>query len=248
MRMPEMDGLALVRAIRQKHPLVPVVLMTAHGSEEIAIQALQAGAASYIPKKRLADYIAETIDQVQTSSQASRQQQHLLDCLVKAESHFLLENDPALVTPLVGYLQEQLSRFKLVDPNVHMRMGIALEECLLNGIYHGNLEVSSELRQGGDEMYQQLARDRAKVPPYRDRRLRVHARLSCTQAVYVIADEGTGFDPARLPDPTDPANLGQSSGRGLLLIRTFMDEVCFNEKGNEITLIKHGNPMREKKR
>jgi anti-sigma regulatory factor (Ser/Thr protein kinase) len=41
-----------------------------------------------------------------------------------------------------------------------------------------------------------------------------------------------------LPDPTDPANLGKSSGRGLFLIRTFMDEVSFNETGNEITMIK----------
>src|SRR5436190_11689862 len=45
--MPEMDGLELVRAVRAKHPLVPVILMTGHGSEDIAIKALQGGAASY---------------------------------------------------------------------------------------------------------------------------------------------------------------------------------------------------------
>src|SRR4051812_38910940 len=51
MLMPEMDGLQLVQAVRTKYPLIPVILMTAHGSEDIAIQALQKGAASYVPKK-----------------------------------------------------------------------------------------------------------------------------------------------------------------------------------------------------
>ena len=53
-----------------------------------------------------------------------------------------------------------------------------------------------------------------------------------------IRDQGPGFDPSRLPDPTVPENIGKISGRGLLLIRTFMDDVRFNETGNEITLVK----------
>ena len=54
----------------------------------------------------------------------------------------------------------------------------------------------------------------------------------------MVRDEGPGFDPATLPDPTDPSNLERVGGRGLLLIRTFMDEVRHNESGNEITFVK----------
>lgn len=54
----------------------------------------------------------------------------------------------------------------------------------------------------------------------------------------MIRDEGPGFDSTSLPDPTDPVNLEKVSGRGLLLIRTFMDEVRHNPKGNEIVLVK----------
>src|SRR5690348_2122267 len=50
LQMPEMNGLELVRAVREKYPLIPVILMTAQGSEEIAVQALSCGAASYVPK------------------------------------------------------------------------------------------------------------------------------------------------------------------------------------------------------
>ncbi len=58
----------------------------------------------------------------------------------------------------------------------------------------------------------------------------------------IIRDEGKGFDPNSLPDPTDPVNLDKVSGRGLLLMRTFVDGVRFNECGNEVTLIKRRRP------
>jgi anti-sigma regulatory factor (Ser/Thr protein kinase) len=62
--------------------------------------------------------------------------------------------------------------------------------------------------------------------------------MSCERAEFVIADEGPGFDPNSLPDPTDPANLESVGGRGLLLIQTFMDEMRFNAAGNQITIVK----------
>ena len=60
----------------------------------------------------------------------------------------------------------------------------------------------------------------------------------------VVRDEGPGFQQKELPDPTDPANLDKLSGRGLLLIQTFMDEIRFNDQGNEITLIKRRSDRR----
>ncbi len=66
----------------------------------------------------------------------------------------------------------------------------------------------------------------------------VAAEESRTGVTYAIRDEGPGFDPSTLPDPTDPANLERVSGRGLLLIHAFMDEVRHNPTGNEITMVK----------
>jgi anti-sigma regulatory factor (Ser/Thr protein kinase) len=63
-------------------------------------------------------------------------------------------------------------------------------------------------------------------------------RITPTQAIYTIRDDGPGFDPSSLPDPTDPANLDRPCGRGLLLMRTFMDNVIYNDRGNEVTLFK----------
>ena len=62
--MPELDGLAVVEHAKQDHPLVPVVLMTARGSEEIAARALEAGAASYVPKKLLVRDLVEVVQRI----------------------------------------------------------------------------------------------------------------------------------------------------------------------------------------
>ncbi|MCS6850065.1 MAG: response regulator [Gemmataceae bacterium] len=235
--MPEMDGLELVEAIRNQYPLVPVILMTAHGSEDIAMQALQRGAASYVPKKYLARDLNETLEQVLVAARMGRQNQRLRECLAQTELHYVLDNDRTLIPALVAQLQDELARMQLCDQAGRIRAGIALEEALVNALYHGNLEVSSELRQEGDEPFYRLAEQRRRQPPYCDRRIYVCARFSREAGTFIIRDEGPGFDPATVPDPTDPENLGKTSGRGLLLIQTFMDEVRFNAVGNEITMI-----------
>jgi len=64
---------------------------------------------------------------------------------------------------------------------------------------------------------------------------------------FVLADEGRGIDPSLLPDPRDPENLMRGTGRGIFLIRSFMDEVHFRQMhpGTELTLVKHLAPSGE---
>lgn len=246
LQMPEMDGLELVREIRTRFPSVPVILMTGRGSEEIAILALRNGAASYINKRSLAQSqgLSTTLKQVLNAAKIDRRHQKLLDSLTDVEYRFRIENDPALVPQLVSYFQEKLIRMHLCDQTGRIRIGIALEEAILNGLYHGNLELSSALREDGSGAFERLAAERRYLPRYANRRLRIQARLSAQEAVFVIRDEGPGFDVSKIADPTDPESLVRASGRGLLLIRSFMDEVVHNAKGNEITLIKRSSSVR----
>ena len=94
------------------------------------------------------------------------------------------------------------------------------------------------MRETDEKGYYRLAKERRYQEPFRDRRVRVIATLTRDEATFVVRDEGLGFDPSLLPDPTDPSNLGKVSGRGLLLIQTFMDHVEHNPTGNEITMMK----------
>ena len=241
LNMPNMNGLQLVEEVRLRHKGTPVILMTAQGSDEIAMRALQTGAASYVPKKLLAQELVETAMSVLEASQAGRSHARLLECLTGSEAHFRLDNDPALIPPLVGYLKD--SRFRVCgsDETGLVRITMALREAVLNAMHHGNLELSSELRHGEEREYHRLAAERMRQKPYSDRRVYVRAKDTPEGSSYVIRDEGRGFDPSKLPNPLDPENLERVSGRGLLLIRTFMDEVRFNDRGNEITMIKHAD-------
>jgi anti-sigma regulatory factor (Ser/Thr protein kinase) len=238
MLMDEMDGLELVQAVRAKYPTVPVILMTAHGSEDVAIKALQKGAASYVPKKSMARDLDETIEQVYAATRTGLSQRRVLDCLTQQESHFILENDTSLIPPLVGHLEENVARLRLCEQSGLVLLGVALHEALTNAILHGNLGVRSDLREVDEQKYYRLIQERQSIAPFRDRRVHVTATLTRKEARFAIRDDGDGFDPGILPDPTDPSNLGRVTGRGLLLIQTFMDHVEHNEKGNQITMVK----------
>jgi CheY-like chemotaxis protein/anti-sigma regulatory factor (Ser/Thr protein kinase) len=236
--MPEMDGLELVQAIRRDYPALPVILMTAMGSEAVAVKALHHGAASYVRKRNLAKEIVQTVGSVLAVARALPQQERVLDCLTDDQLGFVLDNDTAQVPAVLGHLEVVASLLHPRDRTERIRVGLALHETLVNAIQHGNLELSSDLRQEDERAFRDLGEERRRQSPYRDRRVRVRATLSRSEAVYVVEDEGPGFDPALVAVATDPANLERIGGRGLMLIRTFMDEVEHNEKGNRITLRK----------
>lgn len=238
MEMPELNGLELVGVIRKAYPIVPVVLMTSRGSEDIAVQALQAGATSYVPKRRLSSQLVDTVRQIFLASREDRGRLRLMRRMAEQRVWFTIENDQELITSLVQYLQHGAACMGVVDDADRVRTGVALQEALTNASFHGNLEVSSSLREVDHRAYYDLARERATQLPYSQRRIHVTARYTLDEAEYCIRDEGPGFDRNSLPDPTDPSNIERPCGRGLLLMQTFMDEVRYNATGNEVTLIK----------
>jgi CheY-like chemotaxis protein/anti-sigma regulatory factor (Ser/Thr protein kinase) len=234
--MPNMDGLELVAAVVSKYPLVPVILMTGKGSVEVAVQALKAGAASYVPKSVLHNLLLETVENALSMSHEEQTQAKLNECMTGC--YFILENDAMLITAMVKYVRSFVRRTGLCDETNSIRTCVALEEALNNAMFHGNLEIDSAVRENDRTLYRTLIDERRRMEPYGSRRIHVDIRVTPTHGEFVIRDEGRGFDPGQLPDPTDPLNIEKPSGRGLLLMRTFMDDVSFNDRGNEVTLVK----------
>lgn len=90
-------------------------------------------------------------------------------------------------------------------------MRLALEEALVNALKHGN-----------------------QHDPAKQAWLRFH--VTTERVLVEVEDEGAGFDPAEVPDPLEPENLERACGRGLLLIRTYMSSVGYNQRGNCISM------------
>jgi serine/threonine-protein kinase RsbW len=90
---------------------------------------------------------------------------------------------------------------------------LALEEALVNAIKHGN-----------------------QMDP--DKRVYIVYHVTAERFDIRITDEGAGFNPEDVPDPTDPANLERPCGRGLLLMRGFMTDVQYHGKGNIVSMSK----------
>lgn len=245
LKMPEMDGMELIQAIRRRFATIPVVVMTGYGSEDIALQALMLGAADYVPKSKLASELVESIEEVLAIAAPDRPHHRLSHCLRYQELHYELDNDILLVPPLVEQLQIGAADMGVVDETDRVRLGKALVEAITNAIYHGNLELTSEQIEAAAEPQSEagaVVAQRREQPPFRDRHVFVSAAISPTEARYTIRDEGKGFDVSLLADITeDPSRLSFDEGRGLVLIRMFMDDVDFNEVGNEITMVKRNS-------
>jgi CheY-like chemotaxis protein len=239
--MADMNGLDFLTLCREAHPDLPVILMTAHGSEDVAAEALRRGAASYVPKRHLKRDLVRAVNEVVSMIGPFRRKRSLLERIERTEEQFTLCGNIQDIHTLVMRVQECLIPMGLCDEAGRMQVGVALEEALLNAHYHGNLEISSDLRDDDDAAFYTLAEERMTESHFGERRIFVTITLTAERGCFVIRDEGAGFNPALQPDPTDATNLEKAGGRGLLLIRTFMDEVTFNDAGNEITLIKHGS-------
>lgn len=109
-----------------------------------------------------------------------------------------------------------------LDEDQRFHVVMAVREATVNAVLHGNDYDST-------------------------RKIDVTLENTGADFIFTVADEGQGFDPDHLPDPLAPENLLRGTGRGIFLIRSFMDEVHFRqlEPGTELTLIKHLAPAQE---
>ena len=122
---------------------------------------------------------------------------------------------PSEVTSGYPILQELLGQLEDADWNQHDVFGVhlAVEEALVNAIKHGNRYDESK-------------------------QVHIACKLAPDLVRVEITDEGHGFDPADVPDPTADENLDNPSGRGIMLMRSFVN-IQYNDAGNQVTLEKH---------
>ena len=127
---------------------------------------------------------------------------------------FELPNDVRRIEDTVEFVVSRCMVCREVAHKLHLNFRVSLTEALSNAMIYGNRH------------------DPAK-------RVRVEIFVRAGSVTAQVSDEGTGFDPDEVPDPTVAVNRRRTHGRGLFLMRELMDEVRFNDSGNSVTLVLH---------
>ena len=123
-----------------------------------------------------------------------------------------IPNDLSSIEEAVDFVMQRCVSCGEDPRRLRLNLRVGLAEALANAMLYGN------------------ARDPSK-------RVKVEVAFQDSAITARVTDEGTGFDPLSLPDPTCPANLLKANGRGIFLMRKLLDEVHFNDRGNSVTLV-----------
>ena len=249
-RMPEMNGLEFIRMSRDNHADVGFIVVSGHGEAEQIIEALRLGARNYLRKPYNLLELEVAIKREAVRFEVFREERNRRDKEKFAEQFltnvegltYSLPNDFGLVAPVAFRLARAAKFIGICDEIDSGNVALSLIEIITNAIEHGNLEITGAektelISKGGSEYFTELMR-RAREAPYFDRKVSVSARINGEEAVFHVEDEGAGFAFNDLPDPRDPDNLFLPHGRGILLARTFMDQVDFLGNGNTVRLTK----------
>ncbi|MCH2212441.1 MAG: ATP-binding protein [Fuerstiella sp.] len=234
----EPDDLVFLEKFQAEFPRVPVILIAQQGSEELVVKAFQQGVSGYLNRESSAGNLNSLAERLLARRATDMARWDLLRRQELDEYEFKLQSRRLLMSATAGFLRQRIQDSDICPAQELLRLGIALEEALLNACLHGNLELDSALREQDGDLFESLADERSEVSPWKDRYVYVNAVVTRECARVTVRDEGSGFDPATLPDPTDPENLLKPHGRGVMLMRLFMDEVIWNESGNEVTMVK----------
>ncbi len=217
--MPEMTGIVLLEEIKKINSELPVIVMTGYGTEEIAVQALKNGAFNFCRKPFNVSEIAQVIKKGLEIKKMYDKQKKALP-FMKVNLRFDIPSDVSYIKSIIYHIYQIAKQLGFPEKEFTMRVKLALDEALCNAIRHGNKEEF-------------------------DKKVAINVRVSPKKLEVNISDEGAGFDVSSLPDPKDSENLNKVGGRGVLLMGYYMDEIRYNNKGNEVSLVKYAGQEKE---
>ncbi|MBF0352511.1 MAG: response regulator [SAR324 cluster bacterium] len=237
--MPKMGGIELLKELKRLNAHLPFVIISRHGDSDNILTCLNLGACDFLTKPLKNSELNQSVNRVKSLMDDSRFSVYCLENSVFESRTLEIGNDFEYINKIVSFITRNLPSYQLLEEEDLFTMNIILSEAVENAMFHGNLEISSELKKEKFEKFRQEGERRRVEEQYKARKVYIHTEITRNSVKYVIRDDGRGFDYSSIPDPKDPENLFKVSGRGILLIMNFMDEVFWNERGNEITMVRY---------
>jgi len=243
-QMPIMDGLELLEAIRDTKSDTIVIIVTAFGTENYAIQALHLGANNYLKKPVSGQELLRLLKKYKAILSSKYSPDALPGRLINRK--FTLEFNteynkiPKIVDKVI--VESNLD----IDDNEKINIELGLVELITNAIEHGNLSINySEKQKALDEgVLGDLYNERMKSPVYQNRIVTIDFFANNEKYQWTITDEGNGFDWNTLPNPTDEDHILELNGRGVFISRFLFDKIEYVGKGNIVIATKFINNLK----
>lgn len=212
LRMPQLDGMQLLLAIKELNPRLPVIFISGYGDTETVVAVLKAGAENFLPKPLDLRKLHQAVQQTLALSCIQPQAQ-AVTASVRQVTYLEAPSHPDHIRHLLHQLALSAVAVGFANGDLPGGLKLALAEALTNAMEHGNRWDT-------------------------DKTVTLEAEVSCDELRVTVQDQGPGFDYRALGDPTQSEQLLAERGRGVFIMHAVMDEVRYNAQGNQVTLIK----------
>ena len=208
MIMPEISGLEMIRIINDRYPKTLTILTTGLQTQDVIIEALRQGAYNFVNKPFSLDEINNIISAGSRAKSCHTQAKSIQPYLTQ-ELHFVLPSQKNLMEEVAGTIAGLANWLGFPEKLVAMNIPLTVDELFLNAVIHGNKE---------DE----------------NKSVSIKVDLDDEKIAIIITDQGEGFDWKWVLDRNTPADLDNEGGRGIFLVKHYVDSIHYNEVGNEV--------------
>ncbi|MEO1618577.1 MAG: hypothetical protein AAFV88_22195, partial [Planctomycetota bacterium] len=220
-------------------PRVPAILVTAHGSESLAAEALGVGAAGYIAKENLPIILCESVRRMAAFTLANRDSLSIKASLTPMPFELVIDCMPERLVPVIELHLRMLGAMGLLHSSERIRIAEALHSVLAYCLLHCNLEVpfgsAPVSLQEAATIYEKMS---DSDPDKTQRAVTLRTNVLEQEIHFEIRHDGDHRQLQRAPLPGTPQSFHDESSRGLLLLTSVMDEVVFGN-ANQISMVKY---------
>jgi len=247
-QMPIMDGLEMVEAIRDRQSDTIIIITTAFGSENYAIQALHLGANNYLKKPIAGTDLIPLLRKYQTILESKfKTPTNLPGKIVFRKFTMQFKTDLNAVPSIVDRILVESTC--LFENNERINVELGLVELITNAFEHGNLEIrfDEKIKALNENRLEELYQTRLSQPEYQNRSIEIDFVSDCQSCEWTIRDQGKGFKWKALPNPTEEENILELGGRGIFITGFLFDEIEYSGNGNQVRVKKYLDPLYNQK-
>ncbi len=223
------------------HGTVMVVISSKLSKLEMD-QLLKFGVIDFIGVNEIKYKFPTVIKIVTANTEIFESQQFIAEHSTQKKGTITIKNNLSLVPKATNIILNFCYAVGFRNLDTYSKISICLHEMITNAIEHGNCEIGYNLKTNiinQNLNIVDIVKERASLPENTEKRVRVRYNINSKRAVITVADEGRGFNSTDIPNPLNEENVFMVHGRGIMMTRTFVDQMSYNAKGNKVRLVFH---------